>query len=137
MIHYTCRLCGKPGAIPEPEGYDAETHGKWVRMLCHGECHQVWWDRQELERKIEDVAYLLMMVTKPTDAFISKSRNVLQTLLAAWCNNEMMCFKATSNCWSSDFLQDVFDEPTHWYKRLVLKRDEIRKAGRTDRVIPT
>ena len=126
MIEYTCRICGKPGSMPIPDGYDPAKHAHWIPALCHNRCHDIREKRLKLEERICRVCRVLELSDDSEVA--ADARKKLSDLLRVWAQNEADFFGSKILYWSDEFVDLIAQKPEKWHLALKFNRDYIKQS---------
>ncbi len=135
-VDYTCRLCGKAGAAKAPDNFDTHTHGKWVAMLCHDWCYDLWSDRRRIEEKLSRACCILERVADLPPAEEKQARAAIcdrvTELTKKWSLNAAKKLGSKILYWSPDVVEVVMENPAKWTLALVGMREMVNDGVRRE-----
>lgn len=117
-VQYTCRICRGPGTAEAPEDlYDADSHGKWVAMLCHDSCYDAWSAAEKHAGRVCNLAVLLVTAESAAEKERADVAGVVRPKLIAatksWASAKCRMLRVPS-VWDEEIVNAIMEHPKSW-----------------------
>lgn len=149
-VDFTCRLCSRPGTADLPNDFDPVDPGphasamerimyeipkRWVPMLCHEFCYDVWSTRRQCERKISDACvFIERLDIKHEGALAARDivKKKLEAVTERWAKNECRKLGTRKTYWQKELAEHLMQEPARWVLIMRNYRDMITEQVKRD-----